>query len=50
MNVNADRGAIRLSLVHYNSSAEVDGVIEALEQILGPQAAARRASAARHER
>jgi selenocysteine lyase/cysteine desulfurase len=50
MNVNADRGAIRLSLVHYNSSAEVDAVIEALEQILGPQAAARRASAARHER
>ena len=50
MNVNADRGAIRLSLVHYNSSAEVEGVIEALEQVLGPQAATRRASAARHER
>jgi selenocysteine lyase/cysteine desulfurase len=50
MNVNPDRGAIRLSLLHYNSSEEVGGVIEALEQILGPQAAARRASAARHER
>src|SRR6516162_1850476 len=53
MNVNADRGAIRLSLVHYNSSAEVDGVIEALEQILGPRVATRRAQyaiAARNER
>jgi selenocysteine lyase/cysteine desulfurase len=43
MNVNPDRGAIRLSLLHYNSSEEVAGVIEALEQILGPQAAAHRA-------
>ena len=43
MNVNPDRGAIRLSLLHYNSSEEVAGVIEALEQILGPQVAARRA-------
>jgi selenocysteine lyase/cysteine desulfurase len=43
MNVNPDRGAIRLSLLHYNSSEEVAGVIEALEQILGPRAAARRA-------
>jgi selenocysteine lyase/cysteine desulfurase len=43
MNVNPDRGAVRLSLLHYNSSAEVDGVIEALEQILGAQAPARRA-------
>src|SRR5262249_15287697 len=35
MNVNPDRGAVRLSLVHYNSSEEVNGVIAALEQILG---------------
>jgi selenocysteine lyase/cysteine desulfurase len=41
MSVNPDRGAIRLSLLHYNSSEEVDGVIEALEEILGPQVAAR---------
>jgi len=38
MNVNPDRGAVRLSLLHYNSSDEVKGVIEALEQILGAQA------------
>ena len=43
MNVNPDRGAVRLSLLHYNSSAEVTGVIEALEQILGTQALALRA-------
>ena len=43
MNVNPDRGAVRLSLLHYNSSEEVNGVIEALEQILGTQAPARRA-------
>jgi selenocysteine lyase/cysteine desulfurase len=43
MNVNPDRGAVRLSLLHYNSSDEVDGVIEALEQILGAQSPARRA-------
>jgi selenocysteine lyase/cysteine desulfurase len=42
MNVNPDRGAVRLSLLHYNSSEEVNGVIEALEEILGTQAAARR--------
>ncbi|HEY8053854.1 MAG: aminotransferase class V-fold PLP-dependent enzyme [Steroidobacterales bacterium] len=36
MNVNAERGAVRLSLVHYNSPAEVAGVMEALEQILAP--------------
>jgi len=34
MNVDPLRGAVRLSLVHYNSPAEVAGVIEALEQIL----------------
>jgi len=34
MNVNPASGAVRLSLVHYNSPAEVAGVIEALEQIL----------------
>jgi selenocysteine lyase/cysteine desulfurase len=43
MGVNADRGAVRLSLLHYNSSEEVNGVIEALEQIMGTQASARRA-------
>jgi selenocysteine lyase/cysteine desulfurase len=43
MKVNPERGAVRLSLLHYNSGAEVNGVIEALEQILGAQAPARRA-------
>ena len=43
MNVNPDRGAVRLSLLHYNSSEEVHGVIEALEQILGAPASSRRA-------
>jgi selenocysteine lyase/cysteine desulfurase len=38
MNVNPERGAVRLSLLHYNSPAEVAGVIEALEQILGARA------------
>ena len=42
LNVNPDRGAVRLSLLHYNSMEEVGGVIEALEQILGAQAAPRR--------
>ncbi|MBV8144655.1 MAG: aminotransferase class V-fold PLP-dependent enzyme [Gammaproteobacteria bacterium] len=47
MNVNADRGAVRLSMLHYNSMDEVQGVIAALEQILGAQRsprAARRAT------
>jgi selenocysteine lyase/cysteine desulfurase len=43
MDVNPDRGAVRLSLLHYNSSEEVNGVIAALEQILGTQASSRRA-------
>jgi selenocysteine lyase/cysteine desulfurase len=43
MNVNPDRGAVRLSLLHYNSSEEVNGVIVALEQILGTQTSSRRA-------
>ena len=34
LNVNPTRGAVRLSLLHYNSAAEVAGVIEALGQIL----------------
>jgi selenocysteine lyase/cysteine desulfurase len=34
MNVNPDRGAVRLSLLHYNSAAEVAGVIEALGRVL----------------
>jgi len=36
MQVDPTRGAVRLSLLHYNSSAEVAGLIEALEEILGP--------------
>ena len=40
MNVNPDRGAVRLSLVHYNSAAEVAGVIAALESILDRRRAA----------
>jgi selenocysteine lyase/cysteine desulfurase len=35
MNVDPERGAARLSLVHYNSRAEVGGLIEALEPLLG---------------
>jgi selenocysteine lyase/cysteine desulfurase len=38
MNVNPDRGAVRISLLHYNSMDEVTGVIQALEEILGAQA------------
>lgn len=38
MNVDPERGAVRLSLLHYNSMDEVHGVIEALEQILPAQA------------
>jgi len=34
MNVNPARGAVRLSLLHYNSAAEVTGVLEALSEIL----------------
>jgi selenocysteine lyase/cysteine desulfurase len=37
MNVDPQRGALRLSLVHYNSPAEVAGVIDALEQVLPRQ-------------
>ena len=35
MQVDAARGAVRLSLLHYNSAAELTGVITALDQILG---------------
>ena len=35
MNVDPARGAVRLSMLHYNSARDVAGVIEALEQILG---------------
>jgi selenocysteine lyase/cysteine desulfurase len=35
MNVNPARGAVRLSMLHYNSARDVAGVIEALDQILG---------------
>ena len=38
MNVDPDRGAVRLSLVHYNSPAEVAGLMEALEEILAQHA------------
>jgi selenocysteine lyase/cysteine desulfurase len=43
MNVDSRRGAVRLSLLHYNSPAEVAGACEALEQILGADAAGRAA-------
>jgi selenocysteine lyase/cysteine desulfurase len=43
MNVDPLRGAVRLSLLHYNSAAEIVGVIEALEQILGAGTAGRAA-------
>jgi cysteine desulfurase family protein (TIGR01976 family) len=42
MNVDPDRGAVRLSLLHYNSLEEVNGVIEALDEILGAQTPPRR--------
>jgi selenocysteine lyase/cysteine desulfurase len=35
MNVDPARGAVRLSLLHYNSPHEVTGVVHALEEILG---------------
>jgi selenocysteine lyase/cysteine desulfurase len=38
MNVDPARGAVRLSLLHYNSPDELAGVTEALEQILGRSA------------
>ena len=41
MNVSPQRGALRLSMLHYNSPDEIAAVIEALEQILG-RAAGRR--------
>lgn len=34
MNVKPDRGAVRLSLLHYNTAAEVSGLIEALDEVL----------------
>jgi selenocysteine lyase/cysteine desulfurase len=42
MDVDPDRGAVRLSLLHYTSMEEVKGVIEALEHILGAQTPPRR--------
>jgi len=42
MNVDAQRGALRLSLLHYNSPGEIAGLIEALEEILGPTRATAR--------
>jgi selenocysteine lyase/cysteine desulfurase len=41
MGVRPERGAVRLSLLHYNSAAEVAGVIEALGQILDRAAGSR---------
>jgi selenocysteine lyase/cysteine desulfurase len=35
MRVDPARGAVRLSLLHYNSPAEVAGLIAALEEVLG---------------
>jgi cysteine desulfurase family protein (TIGR01976 family) len=34
MGVDAERGALRLSLVHYNTAAEVGALIEALDEVL----------------
>jgi len=34
MGVNLDRGVLRMSLVHYNSTAEVDRLIAALDEVL----------------
>jgi selenocysteine lyase/cysteine desulfurase len=42
MNVDPQAGALRLSLLHYNSPGEIAGLIEALEEILGPSRAAAR--------
>jgi selenocysteine lyase/cysteine desulfurase len=45
LGVDPEPGALRLSLLHYNSPAEVTRLIEALEEILGsakPQARSRR--------
>ncbi len=42
MNVDPDRGAVRLSLLHYNSLDEVRGAIDALEELLGTAAPRRR--------
>ncbi len=47
MNVDPDRGAVRLSLLHYNSMDEVRGAIGALDEILG-KTAPRRAAAEAH--
>jgi hypothetical protein len=41
MDVNSDRGAVRLSLLHYNSPVEVVGAIEALGAILDRAATSR---------
>jgi cysteine desulfurase family protein (TIGR01976 family) len=34
LGVDAARGALRISLVHYNTAAEVSGLIEALDEVL----------------
>jgi len=47
MNVDPRRGALRLSLLHYNSPGEIAGLIEALEEVLGPSRAAARSSPGR---
>jgi len=43
MQVNPERGALRLSLLHYNAPHEVAGVITALDEILGARSSARAA-------
>ena len=43
MQVNPERGALRLSLLHYNTPQEVAGVITALDEILGARSSARAA-------
>src|ERR1700733_13985507 len=44
MQVNPERGAVRLSLLHYNAPGEVAGVIAALDEILGARSGARAAA------
>ena len=39
MNVDPQRGAVRLSLLHYNSPQEVTGAVKALGEILDRGAA-----------
>jgi cysteine desulfurase family protein (TIGR01976 family) len=37
LGVEPQRGALRLSFVHYNTAAEISGLIEALDEVLDPR-------------